>query len=599
MTIENLTLLPFLIIFLVVYLLWLIRKEKRFFEFIKDHWFFRRNFSHKISSFFYILGFIGIVLSLMDLRGPEELIKSKTSGQKTILLIDTSASMLAEDVRPSRFKKAILLARHYIKNAIGQQISIIVFSDGQKRIIPFTGDTDLLDARLQALDSMNLDRGGTGLSLAISEAMQYFRVTDEEMMGNILIFTDAEETEGGIDIKIPDTISVGVVAIGTARGSTIPVRDRNGNLRGNKKHKGETVITKLDETFLKKLAEEISSFKYWVASSYSLPTGEILDFFNRMYKLKTSQGQFRVKPVLTHYLLIPSLALMAFAMLLRMRNPFVALIALTILSGTGKQIAMAQETQKEGPQKTQEIIRLENKFASGEISQSEKLHLAEEYYKNGFVNEATTLYSETLPEEVNEDNFNSQMNYMTSLFKSQNLNEGIERARVLKKFAKNNSMTSKEEEIKKNLLKAIDSSESQSGQKNEDNQKNDKQNKSGQSGSNNQNDQNNDKQDGQSGQNNQQKNNEQQNNKNNENKNQDNKNNPEEKKNDQGQDKNNDNNEKKEQERSENKQEGQAGNKPKEVPSLLKQLVNDDNKLQKQLIDAQTQKRGDRDKKDW
>src|SRR5690606_26058933 len=116
---------------------------------------------------------------------------------------------------------------------------------------------------------------------------------------------------------------------------------------------------------------------------------------------------------------------------------------------------------------------LENKFASGEISQSEKLHLAEEYYKNGFVNEATTLYSETLPEEVNEDNFNSQMNYMTSLFKSQNLNEGIERARVLKKFAKNNSMTSKEEEIKKNLLKAIDSSESQSGQKNEDNQKND------------------------------------------------------------------------------------------------------------------------------
>src|SRR5690606_22280353 len=127
----------------------------------------------------------------------------------------------------------------------------------------------------------------------------------------------------------------------TARGSTIPVRDRNGNLRGNKKYKGETVITKLDENFLKKLAEEIASFKYWVASSYSLPTGDILEFFNRMYKLKTSQSQFRIKPVLTHYLLIPSLALMALAMLLRMSNPFVASFVLLLLLGINSPELMA------------------------------------------------------------------------------------------------------------------------------------------------------------------------------------------------------------------------------------------------------------------
>ena len=71
---------------------------------------------------------------------------------KTIILVDSSASMLAEDVRPNRFKKALLLVKHYVKKAVGQQISLVVFSDNQKRIIPFTDDIDLINARLERLE---------------------------------------------------------------------------------------------------------------------------------------------------------------------------------------------------------------------------------------------------------------------------------------------------------------------------------------------------------------------------------------------------------------------------------------------------------------
>lgn len=602
MTIENLTLLPFLIIFLAVYVFWFLRKEKRFFEFIKDHWFYRRTFSHKISTVFYILGLVGIVLSLIDLRGPEELIKSKTANQKTILLIDTSTSMLAEDVRPNRFKKTILLARHFIKNAVGQQISVIVFSDGQKRIVPFTGDIDLLDARLQALDSMNLERGGTGLSQAIAEAIQYFRVADEELIGNILIFTDAEETEGDIDIQIPDSISVGVVGIGTARGSTIPVRDRNGNLRGNKKHKGETVITKLDEAFLKKLSSKISSYRFWIASSYSLPTSEILDFFNRQFKLKTSQNQFRVKPVLTHYLLIPSLLLMALSMLLRMKNPFLVVLVIVVMSNFSLE-TYAQE--KEEPKKSEEILKLEKRFATGEMSKEEKLNLAQEYYKNNFFNEAETLYSETLSNEVNGSNFDEQMNRAASMFKSSNLEKGIELSQRLRKYAQSNNLKAEEENIRKNLLKAINQ-EASSGQQNKkdkkdqgkkDNKNQNNQNQKGEKGENDdsQDNQKNDSQGGQ-GKNNDQSG--QQDKKDQKEKDEQNKQDQKDK-----EKQNNETDQEKDKQGEKNNEPSDGkpneSQKPKEIPSLLKQLVNDDNKLQKQLIDAKTQERGGPDKKDW
>lgn len=159
MTFLNLKFLPLIV--LAIALMWFatFRLEKKYFQWILDHWFFRRSKLSKISSFLYFLGFTLILSSLLDLRGPEKRVTGKVSDQKTIILIDTSASMLAEDVRPNRFEKAILLAKHFMKKAAGHQISVVVFSDGQKRIIPFTKDRDLLEARLDTLDRLNLERG--------------------------------------------------------------------------------------------------------------------------------------------------------------------------------------------------------------------------------------------------------------------------------------------------------------------------------------------------------------------------------------------------------------------------------------------------------
>ena len=161
---------------IVFYCLFYFRLTEKFYQWIKDHWFYRRSLWTKLSLALHLVGISLILLALMDLRGPEKRVKGSKVEQKTIILVDSSASMLAEDVRPNRFSKALLLVKHYIKKAVGQKVSLVVFSDTQKRIVPFTEDMDLVNARLDSLEELDLKRGGTGLAQALQESIQYWTI---------------------------------------------------------------------------------------------------------------------------------------------------------------------------------------------------------------------------------------------------------------------------------------------------------------------------------------------------------------------------------------------------------------------------------------
>lgn len=155
MNFANTQFLPHIIVSALVLWVLLIYLNYKYFNWVKSYWFFERSWMSRISAFVYIVSIFLMLISLLDLRGPEERVKSALPDQRTIIILDSSASMLAEDVRPSRFGKAIQLARHFVKNAAGHQVSIVLFSDIQKRLIPFTDDIDLLDSRLAALEKTN------------------------------------------------------------------------------------------------------------------------------------------------------------------------------------------------------------------------------------------------------------------------------------------------------------------------------------------------------------------------------------------------------------------------------------------------------------
>ena len=604
MTFLNLNLLPIILIVSIGFIFLYLRLNNQFYNWIKDHWFFDRSKSNKISELFFLIGIVLLLFSLLDLRGKEENIQGKTNSQKTVILVDSSSSMLAEDVRPNRFKKALLLVKHFVKKAIGQQIAIVVFSDSTKRIVPFTDDLDLIEARINTIDSLNLRRGGTALSLAIQESVQLFKEKsddekDSTSTGNILIFTDAEETEDVLALDIPDNITVGVIGVGTAKGSTIPVRDNRGNFSHNKRFKGADVVSKLDEKFLKKLEGKIKNYKYWIATSYSIPTEEILRFFTKIHKLKESENSFKIRPVKANFLIIPGVVFIIISLLFRRRKMLRVVQCFILVIFTSNINTVKADNNEDGPKKSEKTIELENRFIENKLDEEGKKALAAQLLKEGFSKEAEILYEEIITNKtVSKTNLIDRFNQATAKIKNKKIKEGLDDYKDIQNFIENNSNINKElsENIKKNIIKAFEENqgggsgkndqenEDQENQNNKDNQKGDKGNNKDQ------------KNKDQSNKNDDQKNNENNKDKKDQDKKNDSKDN---KKNEKENDPKDQSDKKGNKDKASNEESDKKPSKPKKLPAILKQLKNQDNQLQKKLIDAQTTKRKASDKKDW
>ena len=318
MNFQRLDLLPYIIIGVTIFSIGLFWYQKKFFKIVKLYWFYERSFFHYLSSLFYICGLILLSFALLDLRGADIKVKVEVPEAKTIILIDTSASMLAEDVQPSRLSKAVLLAKHFARKAAGQQISIVAFAEIQKKIVPFTTDLDLIDARLDSVKSLKNQNGSSAISVSIQESIQYFKESSENPIGNILVITDGEETAESLGLKIPKDIKLAFVGIGTERGGRIPLDDRQGFRFGYKKNRGQDVVTKLHEEFFKKAVADIPEAKYWLVNTYSLPTDEITDFFSGIGGKNKSERDMTIRPVQMEYFVVPAIILLVLGFLFKM-----------------------------------------------------------------------------------------------------------------------------------------------------------------------------------------------------------------------------------------------------------------------------------------
>lgn len=435
----------------------------------------------RISTVLYTISLFLMMTALLDLRGPEKKIKANIPDQRTIILIDSSTSMLAEDVRPNRFVKSLQLARHFVKNAAGHQISIVLFSDIQKRLIPFTDDIDLIDSRLAALEKNNSVAGGSNISQAIEEAIQYFEFDssddDKSKSGNMLVFTDAEESEGAFKVNIPPNVNLAIVGTGTLKGANIPLRWEDGSFRGYKTFKGEPVITKLDENYIRKMGQHVKNFKYWIANSYSLPTDEIINFFRSAFSNKQSTGDLRIRPVFSHYILIPAILLYCLSILIGRfpifkvsKNLILVFGLLFGLSTQAPRVEAEEELPKAQVLTTPEIKKDLELIQEGKADREYVLKTAEKMLRAKDAKRATELYSEYAKKNDSEE---VRFNYATSLLKSNRLKDALPIIQDLMKNSKNEDLKDK---LRKNLRTHIEQKKKQE-KKDKQKKENEKDNK--------------------------------------------------------------------------------------------------------------------------
>ncbi|MBL6990015.1 MAG: VWA domain-containing protein [Bacteriovoracaceae bacterium] len=409
-------------IFLLIFLLFIffqMRRDRLYSKWIYKYWFLVRSIKNKISSILYYLAFFILLLACLDFRGEEQSIKGEIPDQKTIILIDASASMLTEDVSPNRYNKALLLAKHFVKRAVGHKIAIVVFSNIQKRVIPFTDDIDLLNSRIQALEKVDIRRNGSNIFNAIKESLIYFNVQEtRNINGNLLIFTDFEDTSSTRGLRrgeIPNSLNVAVVGIGTLNGGLIPLRSQTGVLERHKRYKGKNVVSKLDEKALKRLGGNIKNFKYWVSQSLTLPTEEVINFFRSKFKKKLRNSEYKIRPVYAKYLVVPALLLIIISLIFKMSNTFTSTVIVTIyiLSNLIYSTPLAAKDKY----LTKKIEDYKQKMRNGMLDRSGRLKLAEYLLRNKKEKEALEIYEENISKKGKHTK-QTLFNYGTALLAS-------------------------------------------------------------------------------------------------------------------------------------------------------------------------------------
>jgi Ca-activated chloride channel family protein len=187
----------------------------------------------------------------------------KRKGLDLIFAVDTSRSMLSNDVAPSRLQRVKLATQDLLNELQGDRIGLIAFAGRAFLQAPLTIDYDAAVEAINDLDTNTIPEGGTNISAAIELAVQTY---GKSAIGNraLIIFTDGEELTGDAVKTAKAAADAGVriftVGVGTPEGSLIPITGEGGATGFVKDTNGQVVKSKLDEKRLKETAEATGGF---------------------------------------------------------------------------------------------------------------------------------------------------------------------------------------------------------------------------------------------------------------------------------------------------------------------------------------------------
>ena len=236
----------------------------------------------------FILQLIAVSSGIIMLSRPQfgsKIEDVKKQGVEVIIAIDVSNSMLAEDIQPNRLTRAKQAITRLVDDLDNDKIGLIVFAGDAYIQIPIT--TDYISAKmfLSAINPNMVPKQGTAIGAAINLGARSFSPGDGKSKAMIII-TDGENHEDDPVKEAEEAAKAGIVihtiGIGSTDGVPIPLLN-NGKKDYLKDVNGNTVVTKLDEEILKKIALSTNG-NYVRASNSNIGLDEIYAQIKKMKK---------------------------------------------------------------------------------------------------------------------------------------------------------------------------------------------------------------------------------------------------------------------------------------------------------------------------
>ena len=178
-------------------------------------------------------------------------------GIDIVVAVDTSRSMLADDIKPNRLEAAKREIKDLIDIIDGDRVGLVAFAGTAFLQCPLTLDYGAFSLFLDDLDTRLIPVGGTSFGEAINKSMSAFSDKLKKHKAIVLI-TDGEDHQGNA-MEIAKAakekgIIIYTVGVGKKEGAYIKIKDNKGREELLKDREGKVVKSRLDEVLLNKIA---------------------------------------------------------------------------------------------------------------------------------------------------------------------------------------------------------------------------------------------------------------------------------------------------------------------------------------------------------
>ena len=231
-------------------------------------------------------------------------------GIETIIAMDISNSMLAEDIVPSRLDRSKMMVENLVDHFTNDKIGLLVFAGDAFVQLPITSDYVSAKMFLSSIDPSMMATQGTDIARAIDMASHSF--TQEEGIGKaIIVITDGEDHEGGAleaaEAAKKAGMRVYVLGVGSTQGAPIPIPGTGDYMKDNT---GNTVMSALNEDMCRQVAQA-GGGAYIHVENNSAAQDQLDNELNKLSKKETTSTvysefdeQFQAVAILVLLLLI-------------------------------------------------------------------------------------------------------------------------------------------------------------------------------------------------------------------------------------------------------------------------------------------------------
>lgn len=178
-------------------------------------------------------------------------------GLDIIVAIDTSRSMLAEDLVPNRLDRAKLAALDLMRLAQRDRIGLVAFAGTAFLQCPLTLDDEAFRQSVAQLDVTIMPQGGTALAEAIRTSAAALK-GEEANHRVVVLFSDGEDHDTGAVEAAGEAERAGMkifaVGVGTPNGELLRQKDESGEFSYIKDPEGNVVKSRLNQALLTEIA---------------------------------------------------------------------------------------------------------------------------------------------------------------------------------------------------------------------------------------------------------------------------------------------------------------------------------------------------------